>query len=99
MACEVVWAEVATFFPSPQQGSEALHSLGVRFVALSEEDALEAAARWSAYRTGAGGGPRRIAADFLLGAHALRHSDRLLTRDQGFYRAAFKGLVVFDPTR
>lgn len=34
-------------------------------------------------------GPRRILADFLIGAYAIEKADRLLTLDQGIYRAAF----------
>ncbi len=37
-------------------------------------------------------GPRRILADFLIGAHALRNEFRLLTLDDHLYRAAFPHL-------
>jgi predicted nucleic acid-binding protein len=40
------------------------------------------------------GAPRRILADFLIGAHALEHSYTLLTLDDGIYRAAFPKLRV-----
>jgi len=39
-------------------------------------------------------GPRRILADFLVGAHALRRGCSLLTLDEGLYRAAFPQLRV-----
>ncbi len=39
-------------------------------------------------------GPRRILADFLIGAHALRNGYRLLTLDSGLYKAAFPRLSV-----
>ena len=38
--------------------------------------------------------PRRILADFLIGAHASVHRCRLLTLDQRLYRAAFPDLEV-----
>ncbi len=40
------------------------------------------------------GGPRRILADFLIGAHAVRLGCPLLTMDRGLYRAAFPELVL-----
>ena len=39
-------------------------------------------------------GPRRILADFLIGAHALRRGYRLLTLDTGIYRSSFPRLTV-----
>ncbi len=39
-------------------------------------------------------GPRRLLADFLIGAHALHHGFRFLTLDDRLYRAVFPRLVV-----
>jgi predicted nucleic acid-binding protein len=39
-------------------------------------------------------GPRRILADFLIGAYAARNSYALLTLDEGLYRAAFPVLTI-----
>ncbi len=36
--------------------------------------------------------PRRILADFLIGAHALDYGARLLTFDKGIYKQSFPGL-------
>jgi hypothetical protein len=38
--------------------------------------------------------PRRILADFLIGAHAAAHRHRLLTLDRRLYRAAFPKLEI-----
>jgi len=39
-------------------------------------------------------GPRRILADFLIGAHAEKRGYRLLTLDERLYRAAFPSITV-----
>ena len=98
MACEVVWAEAATAFPNGDKFARAMGDLGVSFEPMSDVAALTAAEVWRRYRA-RGGGRDRIASDFLIGAHARRAADRLLTRDHGFYRRYFTGLKVLDPSR
>lgn len=39
-------------------------------------------------------GPRRILADFIIGAYALHHGFRLLTLDDRLYRATFPRLTI-----
>ena len=97
VACEVVWAEIRCFFPSSEAVSRHLQTLGIAFQPLSADSALEAGRAWQAYRQ-QGGKRERVAADFLIGAHAAKHCDRLLTRDRGFYRSYFDGLSVLDPS-
>ena len=96
VACDVVWAETGSFFPSPRAAEAALERLGVGFEPVRTDSALAAGAAWSTYR-GRGGRRERVVADFLVGAHALHQAERLLTRDRGFYRSYFARLKVLDP--
>jgi predicted nucleic acid-binding protein len=98
VACEVVWTEVAGFFPSPSAAREAMERLGVDFSAVTLETALEASSAWKACRQ-RGGQRTRVAAGFIIGAHAVCQADRLLTRDRGFYRSCFSRLSILDPSR
>jgi predicted nucleic acid-binding protein len=41
-------------------------------------------------------GPRRILADFVIGAHALENKFKLLTLDEGVYRTAFPRLELAE---
>ncbi len=70
----------------------------VAFSPLTEKASEIAAHCWHAYRARAGD-RRRIAADFLIGAHAMTQCDRLLSRDRGFYRNYFSSLNIIDPSQ
>ncbi len=41
----------------------------------------------------------RVVPDFLIGAHAAEHADRLLARDRGFLRDIFSTVVLWDPSQ
>jgi predicted nucleic acid-binding protein len=97
VACEVVWAEVAVAYGhAVEKAVEAMVRMGIAYSAMSSEAAFEAAGCWYHYLE-KGGDRRRIAADFLIGGHASKQADRLLTRDKGFYRSYFKKLNVEAP--
>lgn len=96
VACEVVWAEVATAYDEDMKAVlSALADAGIGFMPMNEAAAVKSAECWRIYRK-RGGKKGRIAADFLIGGHALVQCDRLLTRDSGFYRDYFKPLVIMD---
>ena len=95
VAYDVVFAEVRAAFRRGRvrrHPSDARH----RVQPLDADDAALAGEMWRAWRR-SGGKRTRIVADFLVGAHALRRCDALLTRDRGFYRSSFKGLRVVEP--
>lgn len=84
LVCDVVYAELAPFFGDRLTLDGALRDLGARLTPMDSAIASEAGVRWMRYRRA--GEPRtRIAADFLIGAHAVAVADRFLTRDRGFY--------------
>lgn len=96
-ACEVVWAEVSSRFVDQDRFKEVMNQLGIEFSPIDQESARVAGVFWQEYLNAGGHKKDRIVADFLIGAHAKNHGDRLLTRDRDFFRSYFKGLIVFEP--
>lgn len=92
----VVWAEVIGAYDDPKAAVTRLDRLGLELVADDREVATAAGRVYRAYRR-SGGTRRRVLPDFLIGAHALVHADRLLTRDRGFYRSHFARLAILEP--
>ncbi len=94
---EAVYAELAAYFSTKTQLDDTLRASDIAVIG-SGLDAIFAAGRaWKSYRT-AGGKRDRIVTDFMIGGHALKQADRLLTRDQDFFHQHFRGLVVTTPS-
>lgn len=94
--CAVVVAELGRYFKSQDLLLDFLSDCQIEYDPISKESALEAARIMREYARNKG--PReRVAPDFLIGAHAVKQADALLTSDAGFYRHYFKGLAVVVP--
>ncbi|MDQ3690905.1 MAG: hypothetical protein M3406_12915 [Chloroflexota bacterium] len=90
------WAEVIGAYDDPSPVTSRLDRLGIELLPDDREVAVGTGHVYRAYRI-AGGTRRRILPDFLIGAHAQVHADRLLTRDRGFYRSHFGRLTILEP--
>ena len=97
VVCDIVWAELAALFPSPDDLASQMASLDVGFMPMTCEAATLAGSLWHRYRE-RNSSRVRVIADFLIASHAQTQCDRLLTRDRGFYRDYFADLAVLDPT-
>jgi predicted nucleic acid-binding protein len=98
--CGAVYAELLAY---PRMTKEFLEELlqdthiEVEFN-LDDRIWLEAGLQYAEYarrRRATGGGlPKRLLVDFIIGAHALRQADQLLTLDPGRYSQAFPKLSL-----
>ena len=94
--CAVVVAELGRYFSDEDDLRDFLAACQIDHDPLSLDAALEAARIMRSYARNKG--PReRVAPDFLIGAHAMRQTDALLTCDAGFFRHYFAGLTVVTP--
>lgn len=95
-----VWAELhAAPGATAEFVARFLADTGIeRDLGLDEDVWRHAAAAYAAYaerrRAAAGGEPKRLLVDLLVGAHAIARADRLLTLDAQRYRRAFPGLRI-----
>ena len=94
--CAVVVAELGRYFADEQDLRDFLAACQIDHDPLSINAALEAARIMRNYARNKG--PReRVTPDFLIGAHAIKQADALLTTDAGFFRHYFAGLNVIAP--
>ena len=93
--CECVLAEITPALAADTV-AEFLDDWNIRFIPSSRASALLAGKLFATHlaRGGKGG---RVVPDFLIGAHAQLHAERLLARDRGYLRDYFKKLTVWSP--
>jgi len=92
---ECVLAEITPAFPASDLHAF-LEEWRIQYLPTSQGSAVRAGEMFELYlkRSGAA---KRVVPDFLIGAHALEHTGRLIARDRGYYRDYFEGLLVIDP--
>ena len=92
---ECVVAEVLPALGTAARMKEFMSDWALDFVPTSAEAALLAGETFAAYLR-RGGSARRVLPDFVIGAHARVHAERLLARDRGYLRDYFRGMTVLD---
>jgi predicted nucleic acid-binding protein len=105
---EVVFAELSPGLVDQDEVRSFVEALGITYRPSSFEALHRAGAAFQAYlqrrifRCQKCGvpvevsvtGSQHIVADFMVGAHAMIHAGRLLTRDRGYYGTYFPELVL-----
>ena len=94
---ESVVAEIRPAFDDPELFRQFLDDWGLEFVPSTRQSAILAGEMMRLILVRKKRREGRILADFLIGAHAIEHADRLLARDRGYLRDYFADLVLWDP--
>ncbi|MDF1569666.1 MAG: type II toxin-antitoxin system VapC family toxin [Spirochaetaceae bacterium] len=97
VVCECAVAEILPALGTIESVKELLSDWQIEFSPLSLESSLIAGEMYSRYLLRRGSA-KRVLADFLIGAHASEHADRLLARDRGYYRDYFDNLLLWIPS-
>ena len=95
--CDCVLAEIYPALNNEVLFEEFLSDWKLEYIPSSKESALLAGKYFALYLS-KGGPKKKIIPDFLIGAHAFSHADRLLARDRGYLREYFDELQVWDPS-
>jgi len=96
LVCEVVVAEIRSFFEDDASFFEFLSAADLQFSPVSLEVAIHAGRIWGE-RTARGSRTPRAVADYLIAAHAAAEAGRLLTRDADFQTLDVESLQVIIP--
>ena len=94
--CPVAFSECCAAFTPTTEFAPVAQQMGLTCSSYTPEICALAAQIWQEYRK-QGGRRKRIIPEFLIGAHAMRCSNGLLSRDRGFFRKYFIGLDVIQP--
>jgi len=97
VVCDIVYAEVCSQFATQKDCDFFFSDNMIRVESPSREALFTASRIWRRYRK-QGGKKTRILADFIVGSHAQAQTNRLISRDRGFYRSLFPDLTVSDPS-
>ncbi len=95
---ECVIAEVRPAFQSDALFQEFLGDWGLEFLPSTLQSSMRAGEMLRRMLERKRQQPGRVLPDFLIGAHALEHGERLLARDRGYLRDYFAQLQLWDPS-
>jgi predicted nucleic acid-binding protein len=108
---EMVFAELSSQFPSLEELNTFLDDTDIKLVNSNDHALYEASLAWKKYLEDRKKNQKcphcgeilpgrfHIISDFIIGGHAKKCADQLVTRDRGFYRVYFKDLKIVDPTK